>query len=90
MQTDKTTKTLLFLIAVALWGLLLKPAVDPLPSHAQANLVTPVRIVAVDGGSLPVTLQRQMVPLEIKPVAAGSLPVQITGQQGVLQVRTSP
>jgi hypothetical protein len=32
---DRTAKLLLTLITVALWGLLLRPALAPTPSHAQ-------------------------------------------------------
>ena len=39
MTTDRTTKTLLVLIAVALWGLLLRPLLTPAPAHAQSRKV---------------------------------------------------
>ena len=73
MQSDRTTKTLLFFIAVALWGMLLKGFLEPSPSVAQAvrspvaagPLLTPVKIVAVDG-TLPITIVRQNGPLEVK------------------------
>jgi hypothetical protein len=36
-QTDRTTKVLLLLIAIALWGLLLKSIFTPTPSEAQSQ-----------------------------------------------------
>ena len=66
MQVDRTTKTLLFFIAVGLWGILLKSFFEPAPSIAQAPLVNPVRIVAVDGGSLPVAIVKQSAPIEVR------------------------
>lgn len=36
MSGDRTTKALLVLIAVALWGILLRPLVAPGPAQAQA------------------------------------------------------
>lgn len=66
MQADRTTKTLLFFIAVALWGILLKSFFEPVPSVAQAPLANPVRIVAVDGGPLPVAIMKQSSPLEVR------------------------
>jgi hypothetical protein len=33
--TDRTTKFLLIVIALALWGLLLRPSVTPIPALAQ-------------------------------------------------------
>jgi hypothetical protein len=37
---DRTTKLLLALIVLALWGLLLRPALSPLATHAQDTIVT--------------------------------------------------
>jgi hypothetical protein len=65
MHADRTTKTLLFFIAAGLWGLLIKSFFDPTPSIAQPQ-VNPVRIVAVDGGALPVAIVRQSSPLEVR------------------------
>jgi len=68
MQTDRTTKALLFFIAVGLWANVLKGAFTPVPSHAQINtqgLSQPVRIVAVDT-VVPVNVTR--TPLEVKMV----------------------
>jgi hypothetical protein len=48
METDGTTKILLLLIAVALWGLLLKPAVIPTAAVAQAG-ITKVDIDRIAG-----------------------------------------
>lgn len=47
MQTDRTTKTILFLIMVALWVMILKPLFTPTPSNAQLQVqtTTPVTIV---------------------------------------------
>ncbi|MCC2668519.1 MAG: hypothetical protein K0Q72_990 [Armatimonadetes bacterium] len=85
MQTDRTTKTLLFFIAVALWGMLIKGFFEPTPTVAQAvrspvasgPMLTPVRIVAVDGGSLPVSITRQASPLEVKTVAGSKFKVEL-------------
>jgi hypothetical protein len=67
MQVDRTTKTLLFFIAVGLWGILLKSCFEPAPSIAQnVGLTTPVRIVGVDGGPLPVAIIKQSSPLEVR------------------------
>jgi hypothetical protein len=65
MQSDRSTKTLLLLIAVALWGILIKSVFEPTPTIAQ-GLANPVRIVAVDGGPLPVSIVRQAVPLDVR------------------------
>lgn len=65
MQVDRTTKTLLLLIAVGLWGILIKSFFEPTPTIAQA-LANPVRIVAVDGAPLPVNIVRQASPLEVR------------------------
>lgn len=35
MPTDRTTKMLLALIEMALWGLILRPALTPVPAQAQ-------------------------------------------------------
>ena len=91
MQTDRTTKTLLFLIAVALWGHLLKPALAPSPSHAQGpqGPVMPVRVVGVDVVT-PVNVVRQATPIEVRPAAGPGFAVQITGQKEPLNVRSAP
>jgi len=34
---DRTTKLLLFAVALALWGLLLRPALNPAPARAQST-----------------------------------------------------
>src|SRR3712207_4651250 len=39
MTTDRTTKTLLVLIAIALWGILLRPLLTPTPAQAQSRRV---------------------------------------------------
>jgi hypothetical protein len=51
-QTDRTTKVLLLLIAIALWGLLLKSVFAPTPSEAQIQttrqtnqIVNPVHVI---------------------------------------------
>lgn len=67
MQVDRTTKTLLFFIAVGLWGILLKSFFEPAPSIAQnAGLANPVRIVAVEGAPLPVAIVKQSAPIEVR------------------------
>lgn len=48
MKTDKTTKVLLLLIALALWGLLLKPLTLPTVAQAASDPV-PVNIAEVGG-----------------------------------------
>lgn len=75
MQVDRTTKTLLFFIAVGLWGILLKSFFEPAPSVAQAPLANPVRIVAVDGAPLPVAIVRQANPLDVRTPAGVRLRV---------------
>jgi hypothetical protein len=37
MNTDRTTKLLLFCIALALWGLLMRPAFTPMPVKAEGS-----------------------------------------------------
>jgi hypothetical protein len=54
MQTDRTTKILLFLIAVALWGLLLRHIVDPMPLEAGAAVSSPMPVNIVAVGYQPV------------------------------------
>jgi hypothetical protein len=84
VQSDRTTKSLLFFIAVALWGILLKSFFEPTPTVAQAvrtppamgPLVNPVKIVAVDG-ALPVTIVRQSIPLEVKNGAGAKFKVEL-------------
>ena len=36
-MTDRTTKVLLFSIALALWGLLMRPAFTPIPAKAAGS-----------------------------------------------------
>jgi hypothetical protein len=52
MQTDRTTKLLLFLIAAALWGLLLKPLLGPLPATAAAR-----RSASANGNTVSVDIK---------------------------------
>ncbi|MGV3724031.1 MAG: hypothetical protein ACO1SX_24325 [Actinomycetota bacterium] len=75
MQPDRTTKTLLFLIAIALWGILIKSVFEPTPTTAQ-GLANPVRIVGVDGGALPVSILRQSVPLDVRTPLGTKLQVE--------------
>jgi hypothetical protein len=37
MMTDRTTKLVLISIALALWGLLLRPALTPIPAKAAVS-----------------------------------------------------
>jgi hypothetical protein len=68
MQTDRTTKFLLAMIALALWANLLKGAFTPAPAVAQINgLAQPVRIIASDL-VLPVNITRQAQPLDVKVI----------------------
>lgn len=75
MQSDRTTKSLLFLIAIALWGILIKSVFEPSPTIAQ-GLANPVRIVGVDGGPLPVSIIRQSVPLDVRTPLGTKLQVE--------------
>ena len=75
MTTDRTTKSLLFFIAVALWGLLLHSVFAPARTAAQIGPVPPVRIEGIDG-NLPVTVQRSAV-IEIKAAPGTTLPVEV-------------
>lgn len=71
MQTDRTTKILLFFIAAGLWGHLLIPMFAPTPSIAQ-GLITPVRIV---GSEVTVPVQvRQSAPIDVRMMAATPVP----------------
>jgi hypothetical protein len=36
-MTQRTTTLLLFLLVIGVWGLLLRPAVTPIPVHAQTG-----------------------------------------------------
>ena len=66
MHTDRTTKALLFMIALGLWANLLKGMFTPIPTQAQgAGLAQPVRIVGSDA-VLPVNVTRQALPIEVK------------------------
>jgi hypothetical protein len=76
MQTDRTTKTLLFLITIALWGILIKSLFAPEPTIAQ-GLSNPVRIVGVDGGPLPVSIVRQSSPLDVRTPLGSKLSVDV-------------
>jgi hypothetical protein len=49
-MTDRMTKMLLVLIAVALWGLLLRPLMTPLPAVAQGKRVQ-YKVETVGGNS---------------------------------------
>lgn len=44
--TDRSTKVLLVLIAVALWGILLRPVFTPAPAQAQAQTTAQEHIAA--------------------------------------------
>ncbi len=65
-QPDRTTKSLLFLITVALWGILIKGLFTPAPGVAALQqAVLPVQIVGVRS-NLPVEIIRQSQPVEIR------------------------
>lgn len=85
MQTDRPTRVLLTLIAVALWGLLLRLTFAPMPTQAQSPIYQPVRIISSDS-VLPVTIIDQRKPLEVRTPDKFSFPVEIIGQRGRLQV----
>jgi hypothetical protein len=55
MQTDRTTKLLLLLIATGLWASVLKPAV--IPPAVAAPLVTPSSVGIAEIGGVPVTIR---------------------------------
>lgn len=73
MKTDRMTKVLLFLIMIALWGLLLKPLVIPTPAQATSgpvpvNIVGTVEVegtVSVDGVEGSVL---QLWPIKVRAV----------------------
>ena len=76
MKTDRTTKILLLLIALALWGLLLKPLTLPTAVQAASGPV-PVNIAEVGGRTvysstgLPVAVEGkvgQLCPIKVRPV----------------------
>jgi hypothetical protein len=73
MQTDRTTKALLFVIALGLWVNIAKDVFRPGPTQAQdaVGLSQPVRIVGTDI-TLPVNLTRQTQPIEVKLMQGGS------------------
>lgn len=50
MTIDRTVKLLLFSIALALWGLLLRPAFTPVPVNAQGSSSS--ELVVVGEGQL--------------------------------------
>jgi hypothetical protein len=54
-MSDRTTKFLLILIAIALWGLLLRPALAPTPTHA-AEAAAPSGFGGPSGGTIPFPL----------------------------------
>src|SRR5688572_14191768 len=89
MQTDRTTKILLSLIAAALWGLLLKPAFVPIPSEAQPGgppAVQQVKIVGMSASALPVKLvgmSAPTMPVKIAEMSAPALPVTVKGAVAV-------
>jgi hypothetical protein len=64
-MSDRTTKFLLTLIAIALWGLLLRPAFTPAPTHA-AEAAAPSGFGAPSGA--PMQFQLPATPRFDKPV----------------------
>lgn len=87
MIVDRTTKVLLTLIAVALWGILIRITFAPAPTQAQAPIYQPVRITGTDL-ALPVTIVDQRKPVEIRTPDRVSIPVEIAGQRGRLQIQS--
>jgi hypothetical protein len=55
-MADRTTKLLLFCIALALWGLLMRPTFTPMPVKAEGSRLP------LDAGpeSLPLRLERSL------------------------------
>jgi hypothetical protein len=51
MTTDRTTKLLLFCIALALWGLLMRPTFTPMPVKAEGS--SSGQLVVVGEGQVP-------------------------------------
>ena len=71
---DSLTKTALWLIALALWGLLLRPLVLPTPLGAQGSMDVNIAAVGgspIFGGSLDVNIDE----VGGSSVFGGSLPV---------------
>jgi hypothetical protein len=56
MQIDRTTKFLLALLVIGVWGLLLKPYVEPLPVLAQGTQSINHKIAWDASGPLPIHL----------------------------------
>lgn len=50
MTADRTTKTLMVLIAMALWGLLLRPVFAPTPAQAQGKGKVEYMVLAEGSG----------------------------------------
>lgn len=75
MQTDRTTKVLLFMIATGLWTHVLMAAFTPAPSQAQlqGNLAQPVRIVGSEL-VLPVNVTQQARPIEVRVLPENNRP----------------
>ena len=71
---DSLTKTPLWLIALALWGLLLRPLVLPTPLGAQGSM--DVNIAAVGGNSVKLgMLDVNIDAVGGDPILGSSLPV---------------
>ncbi len=71
---DSLTKTALWLIALARWGLLLRPLVLPTPLGAQGSM--DVNIAAIGGSAIPSrTLDVNIREVGGSSVFGGSLPV---------------
>ncbi len=89
MATDRTTKILLTMIAVALWGLLLKPLFAPTPSLAAPHTEYPTHVI-VDGpyinNGLPVFIQGTAS----NTVLGAHLPYPLPGKNAKVRQLTRP
>lgn len=63
---DRTTQVLLALIAIALWGLLLRPSFSPAPAEAQgkASLITLLDIT--DKSKAPAAVRTFPIPSNVQ------------------------
>ena len=79
MKTDLSTKTLLLVIAVALWGILLRSFFPTAASVAQQASPTPQRVIIVGvENNRQITSSRDTLPVTLQYLSSGtSLPVRI-------------
>ena len=70
MQVDRSTRILLLLLVIGVWGLLLKPLFEPVPVRAQGN-----QIITLQGS--PTFTIRLDSPLNINLSGRGDGPITI-------------